>query len=144
MNFHNLRGLLIKADYLFAEFFISIRSRSVAEIRFGTLLSAITMSFAKPSTSFLSLSWEIRNKTCHFVLVAKGVVSSFKSIIFGSDLGLLECYLRLVPQILCVCRTIATETLPMLHGKNGSPSLPHAGLESNGATDSYRGLKSKC
>jgi hypothetical protein len=99
------------------------------------------MSFAKSSTSFLDLLPEIRDKIYHLVLVAKEAISSFTSTIFGSDLGLLERYLQLVPQILCVCRTVTTEALPMLYGQNRSPLLLHAGLEATCTTDSYRGLK---
>ena len=61
------------------------------------------MSFAKPLTSFLDLLREIRDKIYHLVLVAKEAISSFTSTVFGSDLGLLERYLQLVPQSLYVC-----------------------------------------
>ena len=66
------------------------------------------MSFAKSSTSFLDLLPDIRDKIYHLVLVVKEAISSFTSTVFGSDLGLLERYLQLGPQILCVRRTIAT------------------------------------
>jgi hypothetical protein len=99
------------------------------------------MSFVKSSTSFLDLLREIQDKIYHLVFVAKEVISSFTSTVFGSDLGLLECHLQLVPQILRVCRTIATEALPMPYGQNHSPLLLHAGLEATCTTDSYRGLK---
>jgi hypothetical protein len=83
----------------------------------------------------------IRDKIYHLVLVAKEAISSFTSIIFGSDLGLLERHLQLVPQDLCVCRTIATEALQVLYGQNRSLLLLHIGSEATCTTDSYRGLK---
>ena len=93
------------------------------------------MSFAKSPTSHLDLLREIRDKIYHLVLVAKEAISSSTSAASGSDLGLLESYLQLVPQILCVGRTIATEALPILD-QNRSPLLLHAGLEATCTTDS--------
>ena len=93
------------------------------------------MSFAKSPTSHLDLLREILDKIYHLVLVVKEAISSSTLAASRSDLGLLESYLQLVPQILCVGRTIATEALPILD-QNRSPLLLHAGLEATCTTDS--------